>query len=101
MITALLAAFLFWPDDAQTLIESGMRKFIAGKIAESVADFDQAARADPSVEAQLWQRGIAYFYLGRFEEGRRQFEIHRTVNPADVENTAWWYLCMARLGRRA
>lgn len=92
----LLAAFF----QAQALVERGMELFVAGKIAESVAEFDRAAAADRAIEAHLWQRGIAYYYLGRYEEGRRQFEIHRSVNPADVENSAWWYLCMAKLGRR-
>ncbi len=27
---------------------------------------------------------------------RRQFESHRTVNPDDVENAAWHFLCVAR-----
>src|ERR1051325_10963075 len=84
---------------SRDLIESGMKRFIKGEIAESVRDFDRAAEADPAVAPHLWQRGIAWYYLGKYEEGRKQFEIHRTVNPDDVENAAWWYLCMARLGR--
>ncbi len=28
--------------------------------------------------------------------GRRQFESHKTVNPNDVENAAWHFLCVAR-----
>ena len=36
------------------------------------------------------------YYAGRFEDGKKQFELHRTVNPEDVENAAWHYLCNAR-----
>ncbi len=45
---------------------------------------------------QLWQRGIALYYAGRYRDCRLQFEAHRTVNPADVENAAWHFLCVAR-----
>jgi lipoprotein NlpI len=45
---------------------------------------------------QLWQRGIALYYAGRYDDCRKQFEAHRTVNPADVENAAWHFLCVAR-----
>jgi len=45
---------------------------------------------------QLWQRGIALYYAGRYDDCRKQFEAHRTVNPDDVENAAWHFLCVAR-----
>ena len=45
---------------------------------------------------ELWQRGITLYYAGRFADCRAQFESHRTVNPNDVENAAWHFLCVAR-----
>jgi lipoprotein NlpI len=51
----------------------------------------------PARMAELWQRGIALFYAGRYEAARRQFEVHRTVNPEDVENSAWHFCCVAKL----
>jgi lipoprotein NlpI len=30
----------------------------------------------------------------------KQFELHRTVNPQDVENSAWHYLCNVRATNR-
>jgi len=45
---------------------------------------------------QLWQRGIALYYAGRYDDCRKQFEAHRTVNPDVVENAAWHFLCVAR-----
>jgi lipoprotein NlpI len=98
--SSLLLCAALQAQPAKDLIDNGMRRFIKGEIAESIKDFDQAAKADPEVAPHLWQRGIAYYYVGKFEEGRKQFEVHRTVNPDDVENSAWWYICMARLGRR-
>ena len=58
--------------------------------------FDQYVEAKPSSEPYLWQRGIAQYFAGDFEAGVKQFEVHREVNPNDVENAAWHFLCLAR-----
>lgn len=70
--------------------------FESGKIQESVAAFDEFVRLSPADEPYLWQRGIAQYYAGQFKECRAQFEAHRLVNPDDVENAAWHFLCVAR-----
>src|SRR4051812_17327378 len=78
------------------IFERAVADFLAGRIPESVDGFDRVARLDPDVAPQLWQRGIALYYAGRYQDCRRQFESHRTVNPDDVENAAWHFLCVAR-----
>ncbi|MBL8176737.1 MAG: tetratricopeptide repeat protein [Bryobacterales bacterium] len=98
---ALLLPTLPAQETAKEWVERGMDHFVAGEIPKSIEAFDKAVKLDPNVEPHLWQRGISYYYTGQFEEGRKQFEIHRKVNPNDVENSVWWYLCMARLNRRA
>jgi lipoprotein NlpI len=80
---------------APELLESAMAEFRSGKLAESVASFDRLAKLEPRYGPYLWQRGIALYYAGRFEECRAQFESHRFVNPDDVENAAWHFLCAA------
>jgi len=70
--------------------------FENGRFAESADAFDSLAKADPAQAPYLWQRGIALYYAGRYNDCRRQFESHRTVNPNDVENAAWHFLCVAR-----
>jgi lipoprotein NlpI len=70
--------------------------FFAAKPAESARLFDAVAAAVPDREPELWQRGLALYYAGRYADGRRQFELHRTVNPNDVENVAWHFACVAR-----
>ena len=45
-----------------------------------------------------WQRGISPYCAGPYEDGRKQFEIRQCVNGNDVENAAWWFLCLARAG---
>lgn len=75
----------------------GEEAFRAGKIEESIKQFDRAIALSPRLAPHHWQRGISLYYAGRFDDCRRQFEIHKTVNPEDVENSVWHYLCVARL----
>ena len=74
----------------------GEANFKAGHFKESVADFNRVIATTPSQAPHHWQRGISLYYAGRFADGRRQFESHQTVNPNDVENAAWHFLCAAR-----
>ena len=74
----------------------GEENFRAGRIAQSIADFDKAIALEPRLAPQHWQRGISLYYAGRFTDGRKQFELHQTVNPSDVENAVWHFLCVAR-----
>lgn len=81
---------------ADALYERAVIAFRNGQIAESVAAFDELAKAVPDQAPQLWQRGIALYYAGRYQDCRAQFESHRTVNPNDVENAVWHFLCVAK-----
>lgn len=74
----------------------GEKHFRANEIAKSVRNFEQAIAIEPQIRPQLWQLGISYYYAGEFEKGRKLFESHRLVNPHDVENAAWHFLCAAR-----
>ncbi len=67
------------------------------KFAESAADFDKVVELEPKVLPEHWRRGIALYYAGRFKDGAKQFEVHKTVNPQDVENAVWHYLCNVRV----
>ena len=80
----------------QDILDRAVADFVRGRIAESAAGFDQVVKLAPAVAPQLWQRGIALYYAGRYDDCREQFELHRTVNPNDVENAAWHFLCVAR-----
>jgi lipoprotein NlpI len=84
------------PQTAAEYVSRGMRRFREGKVAESLRDFDRAAELDPPTAPYLWQRGISDYYAGQFKKGREQFESHKRVNPDDVENAAWHFLCVAR-----
>lgn len=84
------------PRMAEAWQQRGSEHFKLGHITEAIADFDRFLALVPQQEAHHWQRGIAYFYAGRFAEGRKQFELHQTVNSDDVENAVWHFLCVAR-----
>ncbi len=73
-----------------------MADFRAGRIEQSLDGFDRVARISPADAPYLWQRGIAQYYAGKFRECRDMFVSHRTVNPDDVENAVWHFLCVAR-----
>ncbi|MFG0264294.1 MAG: tetratricopeptide repeat protein [Rhodopirellula sp. JB055] len=68
----------------------------AGKVDDSIPHYENAIKQSPDMRPYLWQYGIALFFAGRFEDGRELFEAHRRVNPNDVENAAWHFLCEAK-----
>lgn len=83
-------------ESPDALYHKGVNAFFDAKPAESVAAFDKLIAMSPNTEPQLWQRGLSLYYAGKYVEGREQFEIHQTVNPNDVENAAWHFICVAR-----
>ncbi len=83
-------------DDARQLFDEAVRLLFAGKPVESATAFDALVKLRPEIEPELWQRGLALYYADRFSDGRRQFERHKEVNPADVENVTWHFACVAR-----
>ena len=82
--------------DPQTVFDQATRDFLNHDLAESANGFDELVSRAPNFKPRLWQRGIVLYYAGRYEDCREQFESHRTVNPNDVENAAWHFLCVAR-----
>ena len=83
-------------EQPRAVFEQAVADFEAGRVAASAAGFDTLVRLVPGAAPELWQRGISLYYAGRYQDCRQQFESHRTVNPNDVENAAWHFLCVAR-----
>ena len=77
-------------------MDRGRAHLFAGDFAAAISDFGDVAEKAPAVEPRLWQRGIAYYLAGRYSDGVAQFERHQRVNPNDVENAAWHFICNAR-----
>jgi lipoprotein NlpI len=84
------------PKNAQAYQWRGVARFKLARFKESVADFDKELELRPANKPYHWQRGIALYYAGDYAAGREQFELHKSVNPGDVENAAWHFLCVAR-----
>ena len=82
--------------DLRAIMDRAIEDFRAGRIEQSLEGFDRVAQLSPADAPYLWQRGIAQYYAGKFRECRDMFVSHRTVNPDDVENAAWHFLCVAR-----
>lgn len=80
----------------QEVFDQAVKDFEEGRVVQSAAGFDTLVKLVPDSAPGLWQRGIVLYYAGRYKDCRTQFESHRTVNPADVENAAWHFLCVAR-----
>lgn len=74
---------------AETIYRSGFSE-------KSLAPFDAAVKLSPERAPDNWQRGLALATCGKFEAGAKQFETHHRVNPDDVENSAWYFLCVAK-----
>ena len=96
MLLVLTVTTIAYTQTRRGLFDQAVADFSAGRLEEAAAGFDQVAREAPDLAPQLWQRGIALYYAGRYGDCRRQFELHLTVNPSDVENSAWHFLCVAR-----
>ena len=94
LLTALLVVTA--AQSPRAVMAKAVEDFRAGRVEQSAAGFDQLATLIPDQAPDLWQRGIAQYYAGRFRDCRDMFVSHRTVNPADVENAAWHFLCVAR-----
>jgi len=85
------------PSQSQLYLIRGSLLFRSGKVDESLPDFDKVLELDPQLKPYLWQRGIALYYAGKYEESLEQFVVHREVNPNDVENAFWHFLCAVKL----
>ena len=95
-IAVLLFSIPLLAQSPQSVFDQAVADFRDGRISEAAEGFDTLAALVPEAAPQFWQRGITLYYAGRYQDCREQFESHRTVNPNDVENAAWHFLCVAR-----
>ena len=84
------------PNNSGLYHRRGVVRFFQLKFDDSLADFDKFIEMVPGQEPYHWQRGLVHYYAGKYKAGRKQFEIHQTVNTQDVENAVWHYLCVAK-----
>jgi lipoprotein NlpI len=84
------------PNDPFALQPAAEILYRSGFPQQSLELFERAVSAQPQRAAENWQRGIALATCGEFKKGADQFRIHHEVNPDDVENSAWYFLCVAK-----
>ncbi|MEZ5398278.1 MAG: hypothetical protein R2729_01335 [Bryobacteraceae bacterium] len=98
VIAAALSAQVTWREWNQ----KGENEFRAAEIAASIKSFDKAIQLEPRLAPHHWQRGISLYYASRWKDCVKQFALHKTVNPEDVENAVWHALCVEKTkGREA
>lgn len=83
-------------NDSRVLYLKGLAAFRNLEMATAAELFDKQIAIAPEDKPQLWERGIALYYAGRFSDCADQFVAHQTVNPIDAENSVWHYACVAR-----
>ncbi len=75
----------------------GLERFKLGQYNESISDFDRFLKYVPKQEAYHWHRGIAYYFAGRYEDGRKQFQLRQSAGTNTIENALWHFICSARV----
>lgn len=95
-VEALDARIAGDPESANAYQSRGVAYFELGEFEKAISDFDRVIELVPHQEPHHWQRGIAYYYAAEYVKGVKQFELHKSVNPNDVENAVWHFICMAK-----
>jgi lipoprotein NlpI len=96
LLTLLLCLLTVSAQETKSHFTKGAEHFFAGRIKESLVEWDAQVKEDPASLPGHWQRGLALYYAERYKEGRAQFEEHQKVNPEDVENAVWHFLCVTK-----
>ncbi|MCC6510983.1 MAG: hypothetical protein IT423_17915 [Pirellulaceae bacterium] len=89
------------PEEVDVQQGAAQLLFLSGKVEESLPSFEKANQLDKTLAPHNWQRGVALGCAGKFAEGAAQFGLHHDVNPDDVENSAWYFLCIAKTKGKA
>ncbi len=85
-----------YPHDSRATLLAADLYLRSGKPLWATRLFDRYLEDNPQASADLWQRGIALYLIGDYDKAAKQFVEHRRVNPNDVENAAWHFLCTAK-----
>ena len=75
----------------------GATRLRLGQPEQALADFDRYIEFSPTRGRHHWQRGIALYLLGRYDEARQQYASCHAANTNDVENALWHFACTAKL----
>lgn len=79
--------------DSLVFYHRGRWNFQAGRIDDSMRDFDRYVELAPARANSQWERGITCYYAGKYSAGAKQFVDYQGFHDNDVENAVWRYLC--------
>ncbi len=82
---------------SKELTSHGMDALLQGHFDRSAWALDSALYLSPELAPALWQRGLACFYSGRYEDGMSQLEADMEENGSDVEEVLWHFFCCCKL----
>ena len=95
-IAELTAEIAKSPKEVDLYSERGDLHFFSGRFKESFDDYEKMVEIEPRIDVKHWRKGIALFYLERWEESAKQFEKYQTVDDVDRENGIWRFMAMQR-----
>jgi lipoprotein NlpI len=99
-ITDYSKAIELHPDDATAHYNRGSDRLLVGQYTEAMYDFDQAAQIDADyTELAAWNKGIAQYYLGRYQDSVNSINQYLAVKPRFTFGGLWLYLAEAGAGR--
>jgi lipoprotein NlpI len=76
--------------------QRGDAYFFSGEFDKALSDYDRMAELDPELLPLHWRRGLALYYVGRYEDAARQFERYFDHDQVDRENGIWRYYAHVR-----
>ncbi len=82
-IPLLESGIKFAPQNADLHAALGESYFVAGKTEKAIQEFQNLIKLAPSAQSYAYV-GLAYRYLGRFDEARTYFQMGLKRNPRDA-----------------
>jgi lipoprotein NlpI len=95
-IAELTAEIAKTPKSVDLYSKRGDLYFQTGEFAKSLADYEKMVELEPRLDDTHWRKGIALYYLERWEESAKQFEKYQTIDDVDRENGIWRFMAMER-----
>ena len=82
-----------------SLVDIGQDALLKGQFEKALWALDAALYLADSSDSScspapsLWQRGLACYYMGLYQEGQRQFECDVSDSERDAEAVVWHFMC--------
>jgi len=95
-IEELTKAIAREPKNVKLYSERGDLYFQSKNFTDALGDYQKMVEISPRLDVTHWRKGIALYYLGRWDESAKQFEKYQTIDDVDRENGLWRFLAMQK-----